>query len=187
MPHSLPGRCSGIDKAPLPPSTFHFPSGFLHQNIVTWILAYKHQVQNIYIVLSYLFFILPLPSAVVSRHASRYHQDIIITTFYHHLHPTCAYHRENTINGMFIAFTSSPFLDNQLNLVMSWSHQVTVIFTSIKALRVPPWQCRSIFQPAWILTKLKQQASLTQGMSAPHRYHANILYQYHLTTLCSAA
>ncbi len=35
MPHSLPGRCPGIDKAALPPSTFHFPSDLLHQNIVT--------------------------------------------------------------------------------------------------------------------------------------------------------
>lgn len=165
MPHSLPGRCWGIDKAP-PPSlnfsiSFSYPSSkYCHVNTST---QRSSSAEHLY---CFILLVLHLTSGM--------RQDIIKTSS--SSSSTGAYHHDHTINGMFIAFTSSPFLDNHLTLVMSWSYQVPVIFTSIKASRVPPWQCRSIFQPTWTLTKLKQQASLTQGMSAPHRYHANILY-----------
>lgn len=102
------------------------------------------------------------------------------------LHPTCAYHHDHTIHGMFIASTSSLFFASHLTVVMSWSHKVIVIFTSTKASRVPPWQCQNIhLEPTWTWFKLKQQASFTQGMSAPHSYPANILDQHHLTIPCT--
>lgn len=103
-------------------------------------------------------------------------------------HPTCTYHHDHTIQGMFKATTSSPLFASHLTVVMSWSHKVIVIFKSNKASRVPLRQCQNILlQPTWTWTKLKQQASFTQGMSAPHRYPDNILDQYNLTILCSTA